>query len=60
MSILEHLFWGCSRGVVVVAKGINLIINKLNWINEQVFFMFYIALQRGVSFLFKLLNSSLG
>lgn len=50
MSILERLFWGCSRGVAVVAKRINLIINKLNWINEQVFFMFYITLQR--SFLF--------
>jgi hypothetical protein len=60
MSILERLFWGCSRGVVVVAKGMKLVINKLALINEQVFFMFYIVVQRGVPFLFKLLNSSLG
>jgi len=44
----------------VVAKGIKLTINKLALINEQVFFMFYIVVQRGVPFLFKLLNSPLG
>ncbi len=49
-----------TRGWWWVTPRNKLVINKLTLINEQVFFMFYIVVQRGVPFLFKLLNSSLG
>jgi len=49
-----------TRGWWWLTSRNDLIINKLTLINEQVFFMFYIVVQRGFSFLFKLLNSSLG